>query len=262
GFENNLFGKGVMFGDSHGESQRFPFQIVQDDDDTYFVMIRNVLRAGNLLTMEINIDKDGFAATFQEELYGYEGSIFLRVTEDSAVITMNVQSGGKTIVTYETDCKCLQGATLGKTATILSLGATAQEEAEALGAVPGGKEERDSADAAQASKAVADEVPSNDASRWRCFVLPWGDKIFQTIGGDIDAQVLTVDRPDIKLSRGFVTRNIGQKNGEVFPYGCFAFELYERDTASEVRLLDMTYPRSSLYQEAFVGKVYRKRGSK
>ena len=224
GIENNWFGKGVMFGICNGESKHFPYQIRQEDDDTYYVMVSNVLRPGNLFHMEINIDKDGFASTFQDEYFNYEGSIFLRVTQERAKLILNVEERGKTIAAIETECECIPGEVPGKTAAILALGATAKVEAES----------------------------------WRTFVLPWGDKVYQSIGGKYDAQILTVERSDVTVSRGFVARNIGDREGKGFPYGCFAFELYERPDESEVHLLDMTYPRSALYQEEYVGKIYRK----
>ena len=60
----------------------------------------------------------------------------------------------------------------------------------------------------------------------------------------------------MNVSRGTCFQDLSKNDGDQARFGMSAFRLYEREDATEVHLLGLGYPGSSLWREKYAGRYY------
>ena len=96
-YNRDWFGKGTLTGMVKEKRTNFPYQITQQSDKTYRVMINGLIRQNNTLTVDITHDSKGIKAAFFDTVFGYTGIIDADISKSVPYLSFSIEKGGERI---------------------------------------------------------------------------------------------------------------------------------------------------------------------
>ena len=211
------FDKGILSGVIGGKQHRFPYRISLTAGDVYDVTVCNVLKPGNVLKVNVSFGMDGIAATYYDQYYCYQGTLRINVRGEKMTFSHVLKDQDQTLIEINRE---LEEAPWGSpTECVRKL--TAGENAE-----------------------------------WKASVIPWGGYVYKAVTDGKAYLVYSNDGLGITVSRGVCIKKLSIQGGEDTLFGQFAFRFYEREDVTELRFLDMEYPRSARYAAEYADRCY------
>ena len=211
------FGQGMLDAVVMDRPIQLSFMIQESLEDTYEVTVRNVLKLGNLLKMTIRFGDHGISAAYSDSMFGFQGELLSTITGAQVTVSHVLKELGKVVETFEKSCEQVEGSSPTEQAKVL-LGAGSIE--------------------------------------WNAYQLPWGDMVYLGRNENELYQVYASGDHGVRISRGTCFQELIKGDGAQARFGMSAFRLYEREDVTEVHLLELGYPGSTVWREKYSGKYY------
>ena len=211
------FERGILSGVIDDKQQSFPYRISVTYGDAYEVTVCNVLRPGNVLKLNVSFGMNGIAATYYDRYFGYQGTLRLNVKGEKMSFSHVMKNQDQKVIEIDQE----------------------------LEAAPWG-----------APTECVRKLTAGEDAEWKACVIPWGGYVYRTEEDGKTYLVYSNDGPGITISRGSCIKKLSVQDGEDTSFGQFAFRFYEREDVTELRFLDMEYPRSARYAAEYADRCY------
>lgn len=216
-FVQQWFEKGILSGVIDDRRQRYPYRISLTAGDVYDVTVCNVLKPGNVLKVNVSFGMNGIAATYYDQYYCYQGTLRIDVRGDKMTFSHVMKDQDQTAIEIH------------------------QELEEAPWGAP--------------TECVR-RLTAGENAEWKASMIPWGGYVYKAVADGKTYLVYSNDGLGITISRGVCVKKLSIQGGEDTLFGQFAFRFYEREDATELRFLDMEYPRSARYAAEYADRCY------
>lgn len=211
------FGKGILEAMYLSKRLRFPFRMMETQENFYEISLLNVFQEGNLLRIDISFGNKGVQVSYYDTYYLMEGNLCFDLTDQGAKITHFLKEKEEVRIQNEAFCDFQTG----RQPTDLLL-----------------------------------RLSNQGKSEWLSYEFPWGATFFMTEESENHYHIYFTEDPSIKIGFLVCGQNISKAMEKPICFGQYSLHSYERTDLQEVHFYDMEYPRNSYYQEFYAGKYY------